>query len=379
MAWLHDLSPVAVDLGLFPIRWYGISYALGFFIGWLLLRALAKRGLALIPPERTPDMVITIAIGAVLGGRIGYVLIYQPSLITEVTDAFPWWGVLRVNDGGMASHGGIVGAILGAILVARGHKNDEGERVGRVPALHVIDLMAALAPLGLMLGRLANFVNGELLGRIVAQPGQPAPWWAVKYPQEVFSGHDAQVVYTPGQAAALDRIIDAHRIGAESDYFAWQRVLAAIQHGDNNLAEQVAPLISARHPSQLYQAAAEGLLLFLALWFIWRKPRLPGVVGCWFLILYGVGRITTEFWRLPDVIDHPRIYGLSRGQWLSVAMIAAGLTALAVILKRGGTRLGGWLTPTPSPTPSPPPSPSPSLPPSPTPSPPPSSSPPGRG
>ena len=345
LAWLHDLSPTAINIG-FPIRWYGLSYAAGFFIGWVLLRMLAKRGLALIPPERAADMVVTIAIGAVLGGRLGYVLLYQPSLIVDFDASFPWWGVLRINEGGMASHGGMIGTALACILVSRGWKNDEGEVVGKAPALHILDLVAALCPVGLLLGRLANFVNAELLGRIVTQPasGEDAPWWAVRYPQEwLYPAHNDAVERTPEQIAELYRLINDYRVGGESDVGAYERMISAVQSGNQQLIADLTPLISARHPSQLYQAFAEGLVVFAVCWIVWRKPRLPGVVGCWFLISYGVGRILTELYRLPDAhLEHARIAGLSRGQWLSVLMVIAGVVAIAVISRKGGTKLGGW-------------------------------------
>jgi len=345
LAWLHDLSPVAVEILGFPIRWYGISYALGFFLGWLALYGLARKGFTPVPPERTADMVVTIAIAGVLGGRLGYVLIYQPSLITDIGGGFPWWGVLRINEGGMASHGGIIGAVVGALLFSRGTKDDEGHRVHQIPAWHVIDLMAALAPIGLFLGRLANFVNAELLGRIVTQPasGEPAPWWAVRYPQEWLTDHDAGVERTPEQTDRLYALIDAYRGADKNDFQAYERIIARLQAGDADLATRLAPLISARHPSQLYQAFAEGVVLLAALWFIWWKPRKPGVIGSWFLILYGIGRVTTEFWRLPDAhLAVQRVAGLSRGQWLRVVMVVIGLAMLTYVSRRPVERLGGW-------------------------------------
>lgn len=348
IAWLHDLNPIAIEIIGFPIRWYGLSYAAGFFAGWLMLYAIARRGLALIPPERTADMVVTIAIGAVIGGRLGYVLIYQPSLIWDLSADFPWWGVLRINEGGMASHGGMIGAIIGCLIVSRGWRDKEGNVIGKAPPLHVIDLLAALCPIGLLLGRLANFINGELLGAIVTQPAsdKAAPWWAVRYPQELLDPvRNAEVVRTDEQTAALYRLINQHRLGGESDGAASARIVDAVQQGQADVIAQLTPLISARHPSQLYQAFAEGIVVFVVCWFVWRKPRLPGVVGCWFLISYGVGRVITEFYRLPDAhLVQARIGGLSRGQWLSVLMVLIGVVALIILSRRGGKKLGGWMT-----------------------------------
>jgi len=377
-AWVHDLSPIAFELGPFPIRWYGLSYALGFVVAWALVRQLGKRGLILIPAERAGDFIVSVAFGAIIGGRVGYVLFYRPSLLVDFSADFPWWGLLRINEGGMASHGGMVGLIVASYLFVRALRRAEREadaptRIGpddtaisALPrsraCLHVLDVAAFVSPFGLLFGRLANFVNGELLGRVVAMPGERAPWWAVKYPHEVLTDQD--VPRTPEQWRALWDVVrpyvrDPDTLGRAQHAAemgdsalavrlaapAYERVLVAIQAGNAELAAQLAPLLSARHPSQLYQAAAEGLVLGAVLWWIWRKPRRPGVVGSWFLITYGVLRMATEIWRLPDAhLEVQRVLGLSRGQWLSAAMVVAGVVILLVLGRRGGPRLGGWLT-----------------------------------
>lgn len=209
-----------------------------------------------------------------------------------------------------------------------------------------MDTIAAVCPIGLGLGRLANFVNGELLGKIVAMPGQSAPWWAVKFPQEVFDEHAPQL--TAQQQLDIAVVAAKHALpGDETFAQQYQRMLDALHMGGERalrIKQELGPLLAARHPSQLYQMAAEGLVLGAVLWWIWRKPRNPGVVGCWFLITYGVLRVVTEFWRLPDghlVVQ--RIAGLSRGQWLSVVMVVCGTALLAHFgRKRGVTKLGGW-------------------------------------
>jgi phosphatidylglycerol:prolipoprotein diacylglycerol transferase len=255
--------------------------------------------------------------------------------------------VLRINNGGMASHGGMIGAIVACWIVSRAYGEEkEGRPSTPIPFLHMLDLLCAIAPIGLLLGRIANFVNGELLGRIVTQPadGRAAPWWAVKYPQELLERND-EVVRTPAQELALDRLVEAHTMPGDPTQLAYDQMIRRVQRGDESLAEQLAPLISARHPSQLYQAFVEGVVLFVVLWVIWRKPRKPGVVGCWFLIVYGVGRIATEFWRLPDAhLAHERIMGMSRGQWLSAAMVGFGLVLLPILARRDSEKLGGWVS-----------------------------------
>jgi phosphatidylglycerol:prolipoprotein diacylglycerol transferase len=354
-AWLHNLSPFAWEISEgFGLRWYGLSYAAGFVVAYLLMRTLAGRGLIQIPKDRVADAMTLLILGVILGGRLGYCLVYEPALLISFSNSFPFWSFFALNKGGMASHGGMVGVIIACAIIAKGFRNERGELVGRTSTLHVMDVMALCATPGLFFGRVANFVNGELLGKVVAMPGQAAPWWAVQFPQEMFSasmdkgGHRPPL--TAEQAIALQRLIDAHRGTAATDEQAFQRVVDLVQKGPSEtsrrVAEQLAPLISARHPSQLYQALAEGLVLGVALLIIWRVPRAPGVIASWFLIIYGVLRVVTEFWRLPDAqLAVQRIGGLSRGQWLSVLMVVAGLALLRFSLtrvKRVPGLLGGW-------------------------------------
>jgi phosphatidylglycerol:prolipoprotein diacylglycerol transferase len=341
-AWLHDLDKYVFRIsGDFGLRWYGVAYAAGFVIGLLAMRWMAKRGLILIPRDRALDAILTLVFGVLLGGRLGYVAFYDQQLLWDFSTAFPWWGVLRIWDGGMASHGGMIGVIIACARISRGWKDESGDLIGRCPTLHVMDAVALLCTPGLMLGRLANFVNGELLGRIVAAPDEPAPWWAVRYPQELLTRHAPEL--TLEQSLRLRAVLDRVALPSDTEVGAVERLIAQVQTGRADVIAELAPLISARHPSQLYQALAEGALLGLALLLIWRKPRLPGVIAAWFLILYGVLRVVTEYWRLPD--DHlavQRIAGLSRGQWLSVLMVVAGAALLAIVMRRGGIRLGGW-------------------------------------
>lgn len=340
--WTHHINPVIFSLFGLAIRWYGLAYIAGIFMGWWLLRRLARRGLVLIPAHRAEDVALIGAVGIIVGGRLGYCLFYEPSLFWTWEPHLPFWGVLMITNGGMSSHGGMIGITIAAWRISRGFRTDDGRIEGRCPFLHVGDVIAALSPFGLFFGRIANFINGELLGRIVAMPGQPAPWWAVRYPQELLTGHAPPL--DPAQQMQLRRLIEANRLSPDqSDIEVIESIIARIQHGAQSLQAQLEPLLAARHPSQLYQAFAEGIVLGLILWWIWRKPRLPGVVGCWFLIVYGVLRVITEIWRLPDDnLSVQRIAGLSRGQWLSVLMVVAGVILLSVIVRRGGHKLGGW-------------------------------------
>lgn len=348
-AWLHNLGPFAFRISQdFGLRWYGLSYAAGFVLGWMLLRFLCKRGACLIPLDRVGDAVLLAVVGVVVGGRLGYVIFYEPSLVVKWdASSPPWWGLLMINHGGMSSHGGMIGVIIASVFIARGFKTTTGQRIGRAPLLHILDTAALIACPGLGLGRVANFINAELLGKIVAEPGQPAPWWAVKFPQERLTAPMSQGGHCPDltsqQSVMLDRLVAPFRLPSMSFLDGYERMIVRLQSGDTALAKALDPLIAARHPSQLYQAFTDGVVVLAFAWFIARKPRLPGVVGCWFLISYGILRIITEFYRLPDAqLASPRIMGLSRGQWLSVGMVAVGCIALPIILKRGGKKLGGW-------------------------------------
>ena len=348
-AWFHDVSPFVLRLSEgFGIRWYGLSYIAGFAIAYFVLRWLAGRGFTPIPRQRVFDAIVALVLGTVLGGRLGYVLVYQPALLWEFTQSPPWWGLLAINNGGMASHGAFVGLIIAAWFVSRGFRGEDGARFGASPPLHVMDLLPLLAMPGYAIGRIANFVNGELLGKIVAAPGEPAPWWAVRFPHEITTKH-SPALSAPEQFE-LDSLVAEFAREGDTVIRAKERVVEAIWRGAPDVQARLEPLIAARHPSQLYQAL-EGVVVGLIVWWVARRPRLPGVVGCWFLITYGAARITTELWRLPD--DHlavQRPLGLSRGQWLSAAMIIAGAVILAIIVRRGGDKMGGWMTPATPPT-----------------------------
>lgn len=333
-AWLHDLDPyvvrIAGDLG---VRWYGLAYLAGFLAAWLIMRRLSATSRTPLSREQVTDFIFVIMLSVLVGGRLGYVLIYDRSLL-GFSASPPWWGVLAINRGGMASHGGLAGLLIGCIFAGRRFK---------APPLHLTDLVVLTAPIGVCLGRIANFINGELLGRIVAQPGEPAPWWAVKYPQELLDqGHAPDL--TTEQSVALSGLLLRFAQPDDSYAAAASRLIRQIQHGSPDLAAELAPLISARHPSQLYQAAAEGMLTLAVVWAIWRRPRRPGVVTGAFLIAYGVARFVTDYFRLPDshlAVSKPA--GLTYGQWLSLAVIACGVAMLIWIVRaRKGDPIGGW-------------------------------------
>ncbi|MDC8784498.1 prolipoprotein diacylglyceryl transferase [Roseateles koreensis] len=253
--WVHpQFDPIALRLGPLAIHWYGLTYlaAFGMFL-WLANKRVAQTQWANAGWSRrdVDDILFFGVLGVVLGGRLGYVLFYKPDYyLHNLSEVFAVW------KGGMAFHGGLLGVILAMALFAklRGRKFFE-----------VTDLIAPCVPTGLAAGRVGNFINGELWGR-VADPSLP---WAMVFPQ---SG-----------------------------------------------------TLVPRHPSQIYQFLGEGLALALLLWLYSRKPRATGMVSGMFLIGYGCFRFAAEYFREPDDFLGLRALNLSQGQWLSLPMIAAGI------------------------------------------------------
>ena len=277
-----DLSPELFSISLFgmefALRWYALAYIVGILIAWRLA-VMALRRPALwrnetppMKPEQLDDLLTWIIIGVILGGRLGFVLFYQPAYyLSHPAD------ILKVWQGGMAFHGGLLGVIAASYLYGRRHN---------IPTLSLGDLVAYTVPPGLLLGRLANFINAERWGRPSERP------WAVIFPG--FAAQDC-----PGVVAGM----------------------------------------CARHPSQLYEAALEGVLLGSALlWLAYRRGafRKPGLIMGIFLAGYGASRFLVEFVRQPDaqfispgnplgLAWHIGGYGLTMGQILSLPMIALGL------------------------------------------------------
>ncbi len=261
----------------FALRWYALAYIAGLVIGWRIVVTLMRRPHLYAPntpprrPEQVESLLTWVILGVILGGRLGFVLFYQPGYyLANPAEIFAIW------QGGMAFHGGFAGVIVATLIWC--YRNG-------IQILPTLDAMALGTPIGLMLGRLANFVNAELWGRPTTMP------WGV-----IFPGDAAQTC-------------------------PWDWV------GD-----------CARHPSQLYQAAGEGLILFLILLLLVARGALrrPGIVGASFVAGYGLARFVVEFFRQPDAqfigpgnplglavqVDG---YGLTMGQLLSLPMIAVGL------------------------------------------------------
>lgn len=288
MALIHpEFDPVAISLGSLQVHWYGLMYLLAFAAAYALAHLRSKQR-SDFTPEMVSDLVFFGALGVILGGRIGYVLLYNFSEFL----ANPLY-LFKVWEGGMAFHGGFLGVVVAMCYFAYKYKKS---------TFSVLDFIAPCVPTGLLFGRLGNFINGELWGR-VSESGL------------------AWLMYFPQAARA-----DFELMQADSS-------LIAISHGVNGFA------LLPRHPSQLYQAATEGLLLFILLWWFSAKPRPRYAVSALFLLGYGVSRFITEFFRQPDV-GYTLIMGwMSKGQLYSLPMIIAGVVLMILAYKK---RIYDW-------------------------------------
>lgn len=257
-----DISPTIVQIGPFALRWYALAYIVGVLAGFRYATGLARRTPGRPTPLDLEDFVMWAVGGILLGGRLGFILFYNfDYYISHPADMLKLW------QGGMSFHGGMTGVTI-AILLFSWRR--------RINPLALGDLAAAAAPIGLFLGRLANFVNGELWGRPTDVP------WAIIFP-------------------------DPHALGLP------------------------------RHPSQLYEAGLEGLLLFTVLFFLARRPAVrerTGMLTGLFLVGYGLCRITAEFFREPDVQVGYLAGGVTMGQILSLPMVLAGLALIAWAWRR---------------------------------------------
>lgn len=271
-----DIDPVALSLGPFAIHWYGLMYLVGFAAAWLLGRWRAGLPRSSWTRDMVDDVVFYSVIGTIAGGRLGYMLFYGFDQIL----ANPL-NLLKVWEGGMSFHGGLIGVLIALWLFSRKY---------RLGFFSVGDFVAPLVPLGLFAGRIGNFINGELWGHATSLP------WGMRLPCERFPQYCAGL---PSEAL-------------------WS-----------------APL----HASQLYEAALEGLLLFAVLWWFSSRPRPVMAVSGLFLLLYGIFRFAVEFVRLPDAhLGYLAFDWLTMGQLLSLPMIIAGALLLALAyLRRDAT------------------------------------------
>lgn len=352
--WVHNLNPFIIQFSqTFGIRWYGMAYLSGFILSAFLMIFVANRGRRVIAPELVTDYVTYCVLGVMIGGRVGYALFYGPDLLTDFSSHFPFWGVLRVWEGGMASHGGIIGVILAAILFARRHK---------LSWLHLGDLTALGGSVGIFFGRLANFMNGELFGRECS----PTLAWAVKFPGEMYLWfkHDAErrisdpnsgPDFLPNVGKAVQAVggninewqtwVSQVRTSGQARFQIQEmieKIIHAIENGNEAARVALGESLTARHPSQLYEGLMEGLLLFLITFFFWKNPHRPGVVGGLWLTIYAVVRIIGEQFRMPDAHIGYQLFGLTRGQWLSIGMLILSAALWIWAATRPVPVIGGW-------------------------------------
>lgn len=291
--YLHTLSPFIFQFrDDFGLRWYGFAYVMAFVSGYWLYERLARRGYSDMPPEKVGDFITWGALfGVLAGGRIGYVLFYGfHSYLRHPLDIFKLW------DGGMASHGGMIGLILYTLYYARRHK---------LSWTGIGDNLCVVAPLGLFFGRCANFINGELYGHPSRVP------WAVQFPRELDD---------PNMPGLAEKAVDAcEKINPHFDNTG---AIIDAARNDHRVQEVLRGILTPRHPSQIYEALLEGVVLFCALWFLRTKTRAPrGVLTGAFFILYALLRIVGENFRVPDA---PMTGPLTRGQFLSLFFIGIG-------------------------------------------------------
>lgn len=341
--YVHNISPFVIHFtGNIGIRWYGLSYMLGFICAYFLIKWLCEKQKLGLTADMVSDFVTYCAIGTMVGGRLGYCLFYSPDLFLKFKSDFPFWGVLAVNEGGMASHGGMIGIVVACFIYAK--------RKG-LNTLYLLDLVCLCGPIGVFFGRIANFINGELVGR----PIQSAVAWAVKFPTDMLSWSINEVTKFQGLADAYVKLG-----GSKDQWLSWvdkmkfdpqaresvnnflYKIIEQIQAGDKELANMIAPFLTPRHPSQLYAALLEGLFLFVVLLLFWRTPRKLGTVAALFGMLYSLVRVFDEFYRMPDAHIGYQMFNLTRGQWLSFALALIALI-LGVIWQRTGTKMSsGW-------------------------------------
>lgn len=254
------IDPVLLRLGPIEIRWYGVMYLVGFAIAYFIIKSEFRRKNGPLPVDAAGDFLFYLIMGLMLGARIGYVIFYNYDVYLSQP-----WEIFAVWRGGMSFHGGMLGMIISGYIFARSRK---------APFLELADIASLSVPLGLMAGRIGNFVNGELYGRITTVP------WGLVFPQ-----------------------------GGEFP----------------------------RHPSQLYEAIFEGPVLFIILWTMRRRVSLNGSILCLFIIFYGLFRFLIEFFREPDVQLGFLYLGLTMGQILCLLMIVGGLGLLATLRRLSTT------------------------------------------
>lgn len=305
--YVHDLNPVIWKItDAIQLRWYGLAYLVGFIGGFLLLQYLGRRKLWVLEPNKAGDFIAALAIfGVFLGGRLGYLFLYYlPTAGWEKLLSDPLI-VIRVWEGGMASHGGIMGIVIFTWFYSRKHK---------VSWTGLGDGVVVVAPIGLFFGRLANFINGELYGRVCEGVA-----WGVKFPLALIH-EPMDVQFRVKMACAA---VDEHLAKFGESMTIEQVALAARTNPE--IRNILAKHITDRHPSQIYEALLEGALLFAILLLVrLRFPKAPhGTLTALFFGGYAIFRIIGEQYREPD---SAMIWFFSKGQFYSLFMVVAAIS-----------------------------------------------------
>ncbi|MBA2431915.1 MAG: prolipoprotein diacylglyceryl transferase [Chthoniobacterales bacterium] len=290
--YLHNLDPFVFRITeTVGPRWYGMAYVAAFLCGYALLSWLSKRGYADLPQKQVSDFITWAALfGVMIGGRLGYVFFYRPDMLREPLS------ILRIWEGGMSAHGGIIGLVLFTLYYSRKHG---------ISWTNLGDNLCVTAPIGLFFGRCANFINGELYGRAASVP------WAVQFPKELLE---------PENTALSDRTM----VLAQQIQPALNSSEAIIDAAKTQpqIEGVLRTVLTPRHPSQLYEAFLEGVILFAILWFVRTRMRQPnGVITGLFLSVYAIFRIIVENFREPDA---PMVGMFTRGQFFSFFLVALG-------------------------------------------------------
>ena len=288
--YLHDLDPIIFRIydNVGP-RWYGLAYVLAFISSFLLFFWLAKHGYADLSVAKVGDFITGAALfGVIIGGRVGYVFLYNPEMLRAPMS------ILRVWEGGMSSHGGMIGLLLFTLYYAHRHK---------ISWRNLGDNLVVTAPIGLFFGRCANFINGELYGRATRVP------WAMQFPKELLD-HPTEA----NRAIASCTSIDPSLTTPEA--------IVASVHRQPEVATTLRSILTPRHPSQLYEAFFEGVVLFAILWFVRTRTRQPnGMLTGLFFVCYAIFRIVIEYFREPEAT---LIGPFTRGQFFSFFLIVIG-------------------------------------------------------
>lgn len=321
--WVDNLDPWIMHFsGNFGIRWYGLSYAAGILVAAWLFSRWARQGRLPVPVDQVGVLVTYAATGVLVGGRLGYCVFYNAQeVIRHPLEIFAVW------HGGMASHGGILGLVAALWRFARRH---------RIDPLQLLDAAAAVGPLGIAFGRIANFINGELYGHASTVP------WAVQFPQEIYAPTNG--IMDPQVDAQLPTVV-SHLYPFATFSDGMDLLVKNLQNHQAAALDAVRTILPPRHPSQLYEALLEGVLLFAICYTIGRLWRKDGMASGAFLTFYPVMRIIGEQFRVGD--QSVAAGSINAGVIYSILMIVPGLLYWIYWIKRD--RRIPWVSPAAAP------------------------------